>query len=180
MPRDYDGVAVLWHSSIDHDIRPVDDGGERIQCVEVTVSGNDKLLVVSVYFPTKGGTDSVMDFQDCLDQLYEIFQKYQTTHHIITGGDLNEDLSSAGKRNKRLDYLINFISELNFNYTCSVKTFMNSTGVDCTETDYFLVKCPASFKVQKNEILHLSSNTSGHYPIRIQISLSAKINRKVL
>ena len=106
MPRGYGGVAVLWHSSIDHLIRPVDDGGERTQCAEVTVLGNEKLLVVSVYLPTKGGTDSVMDYQDCLDQLYEIFQKYQTTHHIVIGGDLNEDLSSVGKPSKRIEYLI--------------------------------------------------------------------------
>ena len=67
MPRGYGGVAVLWHSDIDHLIKAVDDGGERIQCVEVKVSGNNKLLVVSAYLPTKGGADSVMDYQDCLD-----------------------------------------------------------------------------------------------------------------
>ena len=53
---------------------------------------NNKLLIVSTYFQTKGGADIVMDYQDCLDQLYEIFQKCQTTNHIVIGGDLNVDL----------------------------------------------------------------------------------------
>ena len=38
MPRGYGGVAVLWHSKIDHMVKPLDDGGERIQCVELDIS----------------------------------------------------------------------------------------------------------------------------------------------
>ena len=34
VPRGYDGVAILWKKQIDHLIKPLSDGGERIQCVE--------------------------------------------------------------------------------------------------------------------------------------------------
>ena len=125
MPRGYGGVAVLWHSDIDHLIKPLDDGGERIQCVEVKVSGNNKLLIVSDYLPTKGGADSVMDYQACLDQLHEIFQIYQTTHHFVIDDDLNKDLTINGATSKRLEYLTKFIKELDSKYTCAGKTFMN-------------------------------------------------------
>ena len=100
MPRGYGDVAVLWHSNIDLLIKVLEDGRERIQCTKVTVSGNNKLLVVSSYLQTKGGAGILMDYQDCLDQLYEIFQKYQTTHHIVIGGDLNVDLSITEKTSK--------------------------------------------------------------------------------
>jgi hypothetical protein len=38
MPRGYGGVAIIWRKDIDHIIRPLEDGSEKIQCVEI--SGN--------------------------------------------------------------------------------------------------------------------------------------------
>ena len=35
-----------------------------------------------------------VDDYGCIDQLYETYQKYQGTHKIIIGGDLNEDLNN--------------------------------------------------------------------------------------
>lgn len=66
------------------------DGGNRIQCAELKSS--ILLLLVSVYMPYKGLSDNIEDFQDCLDQLNEICQKYSSTHKLIIGGDFNEDL----------------------------------------------------------------------------------------
>jgi hypothetical protein len=62
------------------------------------------ILVASVYLPSKGSHAYVDEFYDCIDQLYEIYQKYQGTHKIIIGGDLNEDLNNE-KTNKRKKYL---------------------------------------------------------------------------
>jgi hypothetical protein len=59
-------------------------------CSEEINSNNDtKVLVASVYLPSKGSHDKVDEFYDCIDQLYEIYQRYQGTHTIIIGGDLN-------------------------------------------------------------------------------------------
>jgi hypothetical protein len=57
----------------------------------------------------------VDEFYDCIDQLYEIYQKYQGTHKIIIGGDLNEDLNNE-KTNKRKKYLLDFIKECGLSY----------------------------------------------------------------
>ena len=35
MPRGYGGVGVLWKKEIDHLIQVQQDGGNRIQCIEV-------------------------------------------------------------------------------------------------------------------------------------------------
>ena len=34
MPRGYGGSAILWKRTIDHLVRVLQDGGNRIQCVE--------------------------------------------------------------------------------------------------------------------------------------------------
>ena len=44
MPRGYGGVAVLWTDEIDHLIRPLDDGAERIQCIELSLPNKTLLL----------------------------------------------------------------------------------------------------------------------------------------
>ena len=84
------------------------DGTERIQCVEINSNNDTKFLVASVYLPSKRSHDYVDEFYDCIDQLYEIYQKYQGTHKIIIGGDLNEDLNNE-KTNKKKKYVLDVI-----------------------------------------------------------------------
>jgi exonuclease III len=36
MPRGYGGVAIIWRKDIDHILRPLEDGSEKIQCVEIS------------------------------------------------------------------------------------------------------------------------------------------------
>ena len=38
-------------------------------------------------------SDNIEDFQDCLDQLNEICQKFSLTQKLIIGGDFHEDFS---------------------------------------------------------------------------------------
>ena len=94
MPRAYGGVAIIWRENIDHSIKILPDGTERIQCIEINSNIDTTFLVASVYLLSKGSHDYVDEFFDCIDQLYEIYQKYQGTHKIIIGGDLNEDLNN--------------------------------------------------------------------------------------
>ena len=49
--RGYGGVAVLWNKNIDKIVRPIPDGGYRIQCVEVRTA--NQVLLVSIYCSTK-------------------------------------------------------------------------------------------------------------------------------
>ncbi|VDI13607.1 Hypothetical predicted protein [Mytilus galloprovincialis] len=115
LPRGHGGVAVIWKNEIDSQVRPLDDGKERIQCVEI--SGKDqKLLVVSVYLPSTGGRNSTDEFLDTIDQLNEIITKYQDTHEIIIGGDLNEDLGNDERQNKRKKYLQQLIEDYRLGY----------------------------------------------------------------
>jgi exonuclease III len=109
MPRGYGGTGILWKKELDHLINVIDIGNERIQCVEFTGSSR-KLLLVSVYMPCKGPQNHVLEFQECVDILYEITQTYGTSHVIVFGGDFNEDSINASN-NQRSRYILDFMAE---------------------------------------------------------------------
>jgi exonuclease III len=109
MPRGYGGTGILWKKELDHLINVIDIGNERIQCVEFTGSSR-KLLLVSVYMPCKGPQNHVLEFQECVDILYEITQTYGTSHVIVFGGDFNEDIINASN-NQRSRYILDFMAE---------------------------------------------------------------------
>ena len=95
MPRGYGGVAVIWRKEIDHIIRPLEDGSDKIQCIEIHENKNSRLQVISVYLPAKESKNHVTEFQECIDEIYELIQKYGNIHKILIEGDLNEDLNNA-------------------------------------------------------------------------------------
>ena len=138
LPRGYGGVAILWSKNVDHVVKPLEDGKERIQAIEIKGKNEEYILLVSVYLPATGGKENITEFCETVDQMYEICQKYQKTHHIIFGGDLNEDLGNASKNSKRKQYLLNFIRECELHYTVRGKTFIRPNGEECSELDYFL------------------------------------------
>jgi hypothetical protein len=76
---------------MDKYIKPLNDGGTIIQCIKISI--NNPILLISIYLPTRVENDRFEEFSDCLDQLYEIIQNFETTHEIIVGGDFNEDIS---------------------------------------------------------------------------------------
>jgi exonuclease III len=102
MPRGYGGVAILWKKDIDNMIKPIDLGSERIQCVEIKESCNSNILLTAVYLPAKESKNHLAEYQEAIDQLYELHQKYNETHKIIIGGDINEDLNEPTNTQRNL------------------------------------------------------------------------------
>ena len=145
-----------------------------IQCVEINSNNDTNFLVASVYLPSKGSHDYIDEFYDCIDQLYEIYQKYQGTHKIIIGGDLNEDLNNE-KTNKRKTYLFGFIKECGFSYDISGKTFIKPNGEECSELDYFLHTINYKFCTKKEVLNNTITNVSDHHPVKMTIMLDHDI-----
>ena len=57
----------------------------------------------------------VNEFEDTLNQLSKITAKY-SSHQIIIGGDVNEDIIEPNKNSKRLQLLRNFLLENKLSY----------------------------------------------------------------
>ena len=164
------GVGILWKSEIDSRIKVLDDGGNRIQCIQLeNFTAQKGLLLVSAYLPCRGLGGNVDEFCDCIDQLREICSKYQTDNYIIIGGDLNENLNPTS-RSKRHLYIRDFIEEFELKFENSGKTYVNPIGKDCTEIDYFLYDIPSSLVLSTKKVLNdIAVNTSDHHPVRIKL-----------
>ena len=92
--------------------------------------------------------------------------KYEHSHDIIIGGDINEDLLNKHKpNNTRKAYLKNFINEFGLQYENVGNTFTNSKGCDCSEIDYFIHNIPQQQIIAEKAIIQIDTNTSDHYPI---------------
>jgi exonuclease III len=89
--RGYGGVAILWSKCIDPLVKLFKEGNSRIQCIELKT--NIPILCISTYLPTKVENDRYEEYSECIDQIFEIIQKYQNSHEIVIGGDFNEDIS---------------------------------------------------------------------------------------
>ena len=83
LSRGYGGVGVWWHQDIDQAINIIEGGNERIQAVELLQDNKSPILIVSVYMPTGGGNEKTLEYQDTIDMIYELIQKYQPSHYII-------------------------------------------------------------------------------------------------
>ena len=49
-------MGILWHKDSDSSVNIIDDGGERIQCIEITQEHGKPIIIISVYIymPTSG------------------------------------------------------------------------------------------------------------------------------
>ena len=177
MPRGYGGVGILWKKQIDHLIRICHEGGNRIQCVEL--KGQRPMLLVSVYMPCRGINDNLEDFNDCLDQLNEIIQKYSSSHVIIIGGDWNEDIymdsTSARKQN-----LESFLTEHDLVTIETQKTYINPKGALVSTLDYIFYPKTFAANVKDLQVLdNLRINVSDHLPVCCNIDTTIEKVRDI-
>jgi hypothetical protein len=156
----------------------ISDGNSRIQCIEIKTA--NPLLCISTYLTTKVENDRFGEYSECIDQLYEIIQKFQSSHEIVIGGDFNEDISKSNN-SRRANILKNLISDCELQMNFHGPTFFNVKGIDVSEIDYFLYKTSAQVSTGK---LSTNISMSDHHPIRLKIiydltKKSAELNQHV-
>jgi hypothetical protein len=167
-----------WTNSIDHPVNIISDGNSRIQCIEIKTA--NPLLYVSTYLPTKVENDRFEEYSECIDQLYEIIQKFQSSHEIVIGGDFNEDISKINN-SRSANKLKSLISDCELQMNFHGPTFINVKGIDVSEIDYFLYKTSAQVSIGK---LSRYISVSDHHPIRLKIiydltKKSAELNQHI-
>ena len=167
MPRGYGGTAIMWKHDIDHLIHILPDGGNRIQCVEL--KGEKPLLLVSVYMPCRGLSENIEDFSDCLDQLSEIVAKYNGSHNIVLGGDMNEDMVLRD-HTVRAQLLKSFVKDSLLDTKHTSQTYSNPAGVLVSTLDYIFYSKDLTEKVTQHKCLEsLQTSVSDHLPVLCQM-----------
>jgi len=93
LPRGYGGVCILWRKTIDHLVTPLEIGNNRVQAIELQNKHDKNFIIITVYMPCKDTRiDKILEFLDCVEHLHSICSMYRSTHHIILGGDINENI----------------------------------------------------------------------------------------
>ena len=150
------------------------NGGNRIQCVEISNPANP-LLLVSVYMPCKGLKGNTEEFVDfCLAQLTEIYLKYMNTHTLIIGGDFNEEMDTLNNSERRQS-VDKFIQDSGLTRRKTGKAFVNPSGVEISALDYFLYPAHVDKKiVEVCRLEGIGTDVSDHLPMccNLQTELS--------
>ena len=89
--RGYGGTCILWHCSMNSLMKQLPETSVRINVVELKCPMTPFCLV-NVYLPARGVAENEPLFEECLDELHEIFIKYSPSHTVVFGGDFNASL----------------------------------------------------------------------------------------
>ena len=138
--RGHGGTCILWHSSLNSLIKKLPETSVRINVVELKCP-MALFCLVNVCLPMRGVAENETLFEECLDELHEIFIKYSPTHTISFGGDFNASLHRGG--HLRSDVLFQkFVIEHGLQPdSCypTRDTFFHASSDSSSQIDYFLV-----------------------------------------
>lgn len=165
LPRGQSGVSILWPKSWNSNVKKLTAGNERI--IAITLSSNYNLCIINAYLPTQD-KDSVYEYSNCLDIIYDIVHKYQETHEIILCGDLNGTLlkTRSNKHDRLLRELVQELSLFTAGDYSDQMTFYHHSGLSSSQIDYILLKNQNIFEYHK--IWNKTAiNISAHVPVEI-------------
>lgn len=165
----------MWKKQLDHRIKPLPDGCDRISCVQLR-HDNGIAIIISVYMPCRGSGKSEHEFSEVCDRLGAILEKYHECD-IILAGDFNT-VVSPNPVSDRQKLLSKTLSDYNVSLPDSFPdspTFIHPNGCDSTRIDFCFSSESAS--IHNIKILDaLSVNSSDHYPVSAQVKLSFSTN----
>ncbi|MCG8113322.1 MAG: endonuclease/exonuclease/phosphatase family protein, partial [Candidatus Thiodiazotropha taylori] len=173
IPRGRSGVAILWKNDISNKVSKLDVGNERIVAVELNF--DTKICLINVYMPTNKA-DSQYGYRECLDNLFDIIRRFETSHIIVLCGDLNGSLLQT--RNNKHDIMLkDFVNEhclsTGAHYTCQ-PTFYHFNGTVTSQIDYILTSNPEilkSYTVYDRQ----PENVSPHVPVGAELNICAPV-----
>ncbi|CAC5413848.1 unnamed protein product [Mytilus coruscus] len=103
------GVLIGWNTKFDSYVKTLDDGNERIIVVEINCSPQP-ICLINCYLPTSGYSNTAVKYQENLDLLEIIIQKYCDSHQIILVGDMNATMLLS-RRNDSDRHFSSFIDK---------------------------------------------------------------------
>ncbi|KAK3089114.1 hypothetical protein FSP39_000940 [Pinctada imbricata] len=135
--RGHGGVAIIWKNSHDKSIKILEDGGIRINVIEVKTP--QPLILINTYLPARNGGQKD-SYAEILDELSEIIYKYRQTHEIIVMGDMNASLFRSPPNGQDIMFR-EFCVKSNIIVTDSYPqndTFYHHNGKHSASLDYIL------------------------------------------
>ncbi|CAC5388509.1 unnamed protein product [Mytilus coruscus] len=145
------------------------DTGDALPPIQMPrgYEGDPNIIIVSLYLPCKGPTNSTQELLECIDQLNEIVCTYSNTHQIIIGY-FNEDIIN-GASSQRKKYINDFMQDHELSSNETGLTFIHSNGKDATAIDFILYQNKYSEHIIDIQKLNVTSNVSDHYPLLLSV-----------
>jgi hypothetical protein len=164
--RGHAGVAIVWAPEMNDYITPIDDGSNRT--IAALVSTTPPLVIINTYLPAGNAKADHMEYQNVLDEVLEIVQKYSHNHQIVWVGDLNGsfDRSPPCTRDALLRRLCEEVNISPDGDTSIPSYYHNNAGTPTSRIDHVIPILPVchidmSVSVRAREAL----NTSPHDPV---------------
>ena len=159
------GVAICIHNKYEHLIEPIPYGGNRI--VGIRLNTTPPILILCVYLPCRGTSNTGL-FQETLDELSEILEKYKNKANILLGGDMNASLRRDSAQDRQFKCFLNEYDMKVPPKCTNSATFFHFNGKDTYQIDYVLESTSMI-----NEYVNFERealNTSTHDPILVRFS----------
>ena len=90
-PRGQSGIAIIWKTESNYAINTLNDGGNRVQAVQVSTTSG-LMTLINTYLPSNGSHAKSTTYAEVLDEVNEIYEKYCGHSIIMWAGDLNGSL----------------------------------------------------------------------------------------
>ena len=97
-------LIICIHNKYEHLIEPIPDGGNRI--VGIRLNTTPPILMLCVYLPCRGNSNTDL-FQETLEKLSEILEKYKNKANILLGGDMNASLRRDSAQDRQFKCFLN-------------------------------------------------------------------------
>ena len=85
------GVATLWKKELDPFMKRSNEGNSRVMVTLAELPNEKPICIINSYMPSGKTPDVIQAFLENADIVHEIIVKYDSSHDIWFGGDLNED-----------------------------------------------------------------------------------------
>ena len=168
LTRGSSGISIMSSSKLQ--THPSPEGSHR---TSTTLIADYNIRIINSYLPCRGHY-TLDEFQQELDQIQELCQKYSSTPTIVAG-DFNVDIH--GKVDPRTKYFKNFINEnaLKEPITIKAPTFKQHSGNGQSKIDYIFINKELQNILIKAEykILDVPPNCSSHVPLLLTLTLNS-------
>ena len=173
-PRGYGGVAIAWGRRLSHRVKQIPDGNEFILPIIMKSDPKD-LCIINVYLPCRGN-HSEGEFDQGLDILSTIVDKFKGTHLIVILGDFNASLIDG--RCSRDKKFCRWSEQLGIQLSPDYPrdgTHLHHRGNGSSTIDYILSLDPACV-VNVRLLQSQAYNTSSHVPVAADIDISSDVS----
>ena len=183
VPRGKGGIAILWPKAWSNIVKRLEDGCEKVQAIEI-LTKEAKLCIINTYLPTLNLPSSREYYQEVLDVLHSIIDRYSNTHRIVLCGDLNGSLVQS-RSNPHDCMLRDFVSEHGQATDDSINntpTFYGHSG-SSSQIDYILVgdlSLISQVNINPQLPTNMSSHTSVKAALNVKISSSSVKQKRVV